>query len=260
MQRYFPQILSIGSVYDDRWIWDLLEKAPTPELARRLSLAKVGSLLKRYRIRILTPEQVREALAAKALQLAPGVVEACRRHVSLLIPRLRLVHEQKLEMERELNKLLEQLSVPRAGKAEHRDARLLQSLPGLGKLVCATMLSEASEPLERRDYYALRTLCGVAPVTKRSGKQYAVSMRTSCRLRLAAFYWMGNAIQRDLQWKNRYAALRAAGQSHGRALRGIADRLLATMMAILKTGTVYDPARRGVLCRQSLPQPAPASA
>lgn len=247
MQRYFPQILALGSVYDDRWIWDLLEKAPTPELAKRVSLAKIGSLLKRYRIRSLTPEQVREALMAEVLHVAPGVVEACRRHVALLMPRLRLVHEQKLEVEREIDELLEQLSTPLEGKAEHRDARLLQSLPGLGKLVCATMLAEASEPLERRDYSTLRTLCGVAPVTKRSGKQYAVLMRTSCsrRLRLAVFYWAGNAIKLDLHWKARYAAHRAAGQSHGRALRGIADRLLAILMAVLKNNVPYDPARLG---------------
>jgi transposase len=134
------------------------------------------------------------------------------------------------------------------GKGEHRDARLLQSLPGLGKLVCATMLAEASQPLENRDYPSLRTLCGVAPVTKRSGKQYAVSMRTSCsrRLRVAVFYWAGNAIRCDPHWKTRYATLRAAGHSHGRALRGIADRLLATLVALLKTKTPYDPTRRGV--------------
>jgi transposase len=250
MQRYFPQILAIGSVYDDRWIWDLLEKAPTPELAARLSLAKIGSLLKRYRIRSLTAEQVREALAAKALHVAPGVIEACKRHVALLIARLRLIHAQKLGVEHDIEKLLDQLSAADEGKAEHRDARLLQSLPGLGKLVCATMLAEASEPLANRDYTTLRTLCGVAPVTKRSGKQYSVLMRTSCsrRLRTAVFYWAGNASQRDPHYKSRYASLRAAGHSHGRALRGIADRLLGTLVAILKNGTPYDPTRRGVPC------------
>jgi len=262
MQRYFPQILAIGSVYDDRWLWDLLEKAPTPELAKRVSLAKIGSLLKRYRIRSQTPEQVREALLAESLHVAPGVVEACRKHVTLLIPRLRLVHEQKLEVERDIENLLEQLSAPQEGKAEHRDALLLQSLPGLGKLVCATMLAEAAEPLGNRDYYSLRTLCGVAPVTRRSGKQYAVSMRTSCsrRLRIAVFYWAGNAIQRDQHWKSRYGALRAAGHSHSRALRGIADRLLATLVAVLKTNTPYDPTRRGVSGPAGLPRTAPVTA
>jgi hypothetical protein len=37
------------------------------------------------------------------------------------------------------------------------------------------------------------------------------------------------------------AALRAKGHSHGRALRGVADRLLAVLIAMLRSGTLYDP-------------------
>lgn len=258
LHRYFPQLLELDSIYDATWIWALWERAPTPETAKRLSLAKIGSILGRHRIRRLTAEQVREVLSSEPLHVAPGVVEACRRSIALLLPRLRLVHEQKLEVEQEIGMLLDELSVPsNEGKAEHRDALLLQSLPGLGKLVCATMLGEAGEPLERRDYTTLRGLCGVAPVTKRSGKQLAVVMRTACnhRLRTAVHYWSSNAVLRDTFWKNRYATLRAAGHSHARALRTIGDRLLAVLIAILKTGTPYDPERRRAASAPTLPFP-----
>ena len=247
LHRYFPQILELDNVYDGGWIWALLERAPTPEMARRLSLAKIGSLLRQHRIRRLTAEEVRRTLSAEPLHVAPGVVDACRRSIALLLPRLRLVHEQKIEVEREIGTLLEELTAPsNEGKVEHRDTRLLQSLPGLGKLVCATMLAEAAEPLDRRDYTTLRGLCGVAPVTKRSGKQLAVIMRHSCnkRLRTAVHYWSGNAVLNDPFWKGRYASLRAAGHSHARALRTIGDRLLAILVAVLKTGTPYDRNRR----------------
>ena len=258
LHRYFPQILELDSIYEARWLWELLDRAPTPELASGLSIAKIRSLLKRYRIRSLNPEHVRDVLAAQPLHVAPGVTEACRRHVALLVPRLRLIHEQKVEIEREIEALLEELSTPIAGKTEHRDALLLQSLPGLGTLVCATMLAEAEEPLGRRDYTTLRALCGVAPVTKRSGKQYAVHMRTSCnrRLRSAIHYWAGNAVLRDDHWRSRYSMLRAAGHSHARALRGIGDRLLRVLLAILKTNTPYDANRRRAVPRLGLALPA----
>jgi transposase len=248
LHRYFPQLLELASVYEARWLWELLEIAPVPKQAKKLALGKVRSLLKNYRVRSLTPEQVLEKLRSEPLHVADGVTEACSRHVALLIPRIRLLHEQQAQVEREIENLLEQLSTAVEGKAEHRDALLLQSLPGLGKLVCATMLAEASEPLEDRDYLRLRSLCGVAPVTKRSGKQYAVRMRAACnqRLRTAIHHWTTNAIQRDPHWKARYAACRAAGHSHGRALRGIGDRLLATLVALLKSQTHYDPTRRTV--------------
>lgn len=258
IHRYFPQILELDSVYESPWLWALLERAPTPDLARRLSLAKIGSILRQHRIRRLTPEQVRERLSAESLHVAPGVTEACRKSVFLLLPRLRLVHEQKLEVEREIETLLDEISTPSTeGKAEHRDALLLQSLPGLGKLVCATMLSEAWEALQARDYTQLRGLCGVAPVTKRSGKQLMVSMRTSCnkRLRTAIHYWSGNAVLNDPFWKAKYAALRAVGHAHARALRTIGDRLLAVLVAILESGVPYDPSRKAV--PRLDPAPAP---
>ncbi|WP_265518714.1 transposase [Nitratireductor luteus] len=47
---------------------------------------------------------------------------------------------------------------------------ILASLPGVGRIVLATLLAEAFDALQRRDYAALRSLAGVAPVTKRSGK------------------------------------------------------------------------------------------
>jgi transposase len=262
LHRYFPQILELGSVYDTHWIWELLKVAPTPELARRLSLAKLGSLLKKHRIRSVSAEQAREILRAEPLRVAPGVTEASCKHVALILPRLRLVDEQKAEVERDIATVLEELSAPIEGKTEHRDALLLQSLPGLGKLVCATMLAEASEPLERRDYTTLRSLCGVAPVTKRSGKQLAVIRRTasSSRLRLAMHFWAQSATQCDPHWKSRYARAKAAGQTHGRALRGVADRLLAVLIAMLKTNSLYDPqcrrAPRGL--GPALAEPAPS--
>src|SRR5499427_9620121 len=67
-----------------------------------------------------------------------------------------------------------------ADLAEHShgaEAKYLSSLPGIGRINLATLLSEASGPLSRRDYQALRTLSGVAPVTKRSGKSHIVVMR-----------------------------------------------------------------------------------
>ena len=45
--------------------------------------------------------------------------------------------------------------------------------------------------LRRRDYHALRCLCGVAPVTRRSGKSLIVVRRLAAhdRLRDAAYHW-----------------------------------------------------------------------
>ena len=95
------------------------------------------------------------------------------------------------------------------------------SLPGIGTVVLATLLAEASDALRRRDYHALRCLCGVAPVTRRSGKSLIVVRRLAAhdRLRDAAYHWARVAAQRDPASRAKYQALRARGHGHARTLR-----------------------------------------
>ena len=57
-------------------------------------------------------------------------------------------------------------------------------MPGIGTVTLAILLTEAGDPLARRDYAALRTLSGVAPVTERSGKTRIVVMRHAAQVRL----------------------------------------------------------------------------
>lgn len=73
-------------------------------------------------------------------------------------------------------------------------------------------------------------------------------MRKAChaRLRNALYHWARVATQHDQRSRARYAALRKRGHSHGRALRSVADRLLAVACAMLKSQTLYDPALGGV--------------
>ena len=105
------------------------------------------------------------------------------------------------------------------------------------------MITEAGDPLARRDYAALRTLSGVAPVTKRSGKTCIVVMRYAAhiRLRQAVFHWGRVAIIHDPKSRSRYEALRARGHSFGRALRGVADRLLGVACVLLRRQVLFDP-------------------
>ena len=64
------------------------------------------------------------------------------------------------------------------------------------------------------------------------------------RLRTAVYHWARVASQHDARSRARYAELRKRGHSHGRALRTVADRLLAVACAMLKAGAVFDPNRQ----------------
>jgi transposase len=110
-------------------------------------------------------------------------------------------------------------------------------------MVLATLLIEASDPLSRRDHQALRNLCGVVPVTRRSGKRCVASMRRAAhvRLRLALYHCSRVTIQYDVASRTRYTQRRKRGHSYPRALRSVADHLLNVAHAMLKDGTLFIP-------------------
>ena len=55
------------------------------------------------------------------------------------------------------------------------------------------------------------------------------------------FHWARVAVLNDPTCASRYAALRARGHSYGRALRGVADRLLGVACVLLQRGMLFDP-------------------
>lgn len=250
LQRFYPQALALCPAADEPWLWSLLERAPTPAQGRAMRRGPLRALLAEHRIRRFTADALHGALQAPALPVAPGTAEAASEHLALLLPRLRLVHAQRGHCEHRLERLLTALAEGpgAAERPEHRDVTILRSLPGVGRVVAATMLAEAWQPLTARDYQTLRAHAGVAPVTRQSGKSRLVGMRRSCngRLRAAVFHWARNSIRLDAHCRAHYARLRQR-HGHARALRGIADRLLSVLIAMLTTATPYDPARRHAL-------------
>ena len=227
------------------WVLDLWTLAPTPTKAARLREATLARLLQEHRIRRLDAEQVVGLLRQRAITVAEGVTEAAVLHLRSLVARLRLANREFHQAERKLNELCTTLrdktSTPKSGGP--RDAAVLSSLPGIGPVTLAILLTEAAGPIKRRDYAALRTLSGVAPGTKRSGKSCLVTMRYAAQIRLrnAVFHWARVAVLNDPKCGSRYAALRARGHSYGRALLGVADRLLGVACVLLQRQVLFDP-------------------
>jgi hypothetical protein len=78
---------------------------------------------------------------------APGAQQAAAEHALMLIPRLRLLHQQRTDLARRIQTILDELAAPTEHTCEHRDAAILLSLPGLGRKTAATMLSEAAQAI-----------------------------------------------------------------------------------------------------------------
>jgi transposase len=240
--------LTLSPAANDPWLWTLLAKTPDPAAWAHLTRRRLAAVLRGHRIRRLTADAVREALQQPRLTVAAGVADAVATRLGALVPQLRLVHEQRLTAERQMDRLLARLAAaPLEGESpEHRDVEILQSLPGVGRMVAATMLTDATGPLAARDYHTLRAQAGAAPVTKRSGKRVRlVQMRYACKrtLREALYHWARTSMQVDGVARTYYRTLRARGHSHGRALRSVGDRWLRILIAMLTSRTLYDATR-----------------
>lgn len=245
--RYYPQALKLADDLGAEWFLKLWEQIPTPTKAKTFRKAAIAKILGIHHVRRLDAEEVLQTLREKPLKVAGGTTEAATAHIQTLIARIRLVNEQIKGAHRKLDELckkLESAGENEPGQAsEQRDVTILHSLPGMGRINLATLLAEASQPLKQRDYRVLRALSGVAPVTRQSGKRKIVLRRYACNRRLeqALHHWARVAVQQDAAARRRYAALRARGHTHGRALRTVGDRLLSLACALLERQVLYDP-------------------
>jgi hypothetical protein len=252
LHRYFPQMLAFCPAADEQWLWALWEKVQSPQaVVKRLKKHHIAIELRKHRVRRVTAEEIHRELITPALPVGPGVTEASVEHIESLLPRLRLVHQQRKECARKVEAVLDSMPFEDASgqKVEHRDVDIILSLPGVGRCITATVFAEASQPLADREYHVIRALAGTAPVTRQTGKQgqpgsrrqVSVLMRRACnpRLRNAVYHMSRVAMQRDSDCKRHYAELRGRGHSHGRALRALGDKLLRILCAMLRSRTLY---------------------
>ena len=203
--------------------------------------------MKKHRLRRFQADEVLATLRAPEVTVAPGVVAAATAHIELLVERLGMIARQARTADSQLAALLDKLgSEPQSAEGqpgEQRDGAILASLPGVGRTVLATLLAEASSALHSRDCQALRCLCGVAPVTKRSGKSRRVLRRRASQPRLvnATYHWSRVAAQHGPRQPCQVPRL-ARPRPHPRPrLRSVADRLLAVACAMLRTARCSTP-------------------
>ena len=164
--------------------------APSPSKAAKLTAKRLERLLREWHIRGVNAEQVVVALRGRSCPLAPGTVEAASEQVLLLLTHVRLLLQPLLTRARRIEQILEELST-HGGEQAVPDVQVLLSLPGVGRIITATMIAQAPQLLVDRDYHGLRAYAGVEPVTRQSGKKSTVLMRYGCNLRLrnAVYHW-----------------------------------------------------------------------
>jgi hypothetical protein len=167
--RYYPQMPKLTKDLAAPWFLELWTIAPTPAKARQLRKSTVEQLLKQHRIRRVDAETVIRTLREPAIKVAGGVAEAASVHMRSLIARLHVINRELQEAERQLDEICTAIGEAEAvsgDSLQRQDIMILKSMPGIGRINLAALLSEGSGPLSRRD------LPGASDIVRcRSGHQ-----------------------------------------------------------------------------------------
>lgn len=240
LEAYHPAPTKLFSSVDRQITLSFILDYPTPAAASRLRAARVGGFCKRYGYTGRVPAQVlAERLRANLLSASAGTVAGKSFSAQSFARLLQVLNEQLSDFDDAIASAL----------AEHPDAAVFASFPGVGPVLSAVLLAELGEDRTRFPTAAiLLSEAGLAPVTRSSGRSRSVRFRYAAngRLREAAMWWAFNSIKES---PGAAAAFREAreqrGQRYHRALRGLAARWMRILWRCWCDGVTYDPTRHG---------------
>src|SRR3954451_1848180 len=214
----------------------LLAAAPTPRTVARLTMGQLRAVLRRAGLQRgldTESERLHHLLRADYLHHPPLVEEAFGHQTLALLRHLDTACANA-----------EDLAAATAERfAQHPDAAIITSMPGLAALTGARVLAEIGDDRARfADARGLKAYAGSAPVTRASGKTTAVLHRRVKNQRLAGlgYLWAFAALTASPGARAHYDRRKAAGDRHIAAQRNLFNRMLGILHHCLATGTKYD--------------------
>lgn len=214
-------------------VLDLLQRYPEPQAMRAAGRARLAARLRKLAPRLgeQLAEQIIRALAEQTV-VVTGTATAGQ-VLSRLAEQLATLRRQRAEVADQVEALVE----------AHPLSAVLISMPGLGFRTVARVISETSG----REFPTaghLAAYAGLAPVSRRSG----TSIRSEHQARggnkrlKRALYLSAFSALKDPTSRAYYDRKRAEHKSHKQALMALARRRCDVLFAMLRDGTLYDPA------------------
>ena len=236
LREFYPAALVAFDELAGRDALAVLAIAPTPTAGQQLSRSKIAAALRRggrqRRIEERTIE-IQTALRTEQLSAPALIADAMGATVAALVAVILELQTQIAVLETELADRFEQ----------HPDAKIIRSLPGLGMTLGARVLGEfGDDPNRYASSKCRKNYSGMSPITRASGKQHVVLARYARNRRLAdaCHQWAFASITASPGARTFYDQRRAAGDTHHRALRALANRLVGLLHGCLRHATLYD--------------------
>ena len=236
LREYYPGALVAFDELGHPDALAVLAIAPTPELGRKLTEARIiGALRRGGRKRNLEKQAKRIRAALRQPQLAaPALVaQAQAANTTALVAVIATLSEQITRLEADLEASFER----------HPDAEILRSLPGLGAILGARVLAESGDaPGRYVDAKGRRNYAGTAPITRASGTSHVVAARLARNKRLFDACYQGAfcALTASPGAKAYYDDHDPGPRTAKVARRKLANKLVGILHGCLAHGTVYD--------------------
>lgn len=236
LREFYPAALDAFTSLTSTDAVSVLAMAPTPTLGRALSRSKIAAGLRRGGRQRRIDEraiEIQQALRTDQLQAPTVVAEAMGSTVAALVAVITELSTQIDGLEAELADRFDQ----------HPDAEIIRSLPGLGMTLGARVLAEfGDDPNRYADAKSRKNYAGTSPITKQSGTRRVVLARFARNRRLAdaCYLWAFTAITASPGARHFYDQRRTAGDTHHRALRALANRLVGILHGCLRHHTPYN--------------------
>lgn len=231
---YHPAALHLFSSLDRDISLAFLRDYPTPTQAARVGASRMAAFCSRHGYSGRTrPELLVDRLRPNLLSASNGTTAGKAFSAMLFVDQLELLNSQVRSITKRIRKRL----------ADHPDAAIFLSFPGMGEVTAAVMLAEMGEDRGRfPNADVLLAETGTAPVTRSSGRSRSVRFRYAAnkRMRHAIDWWTFVSV-RENDWAHEaYEQGRARGQLHNRALRGVGARWVRILWRCWTDSTTYD--------------------
>ena len=254
--RFWPGPIGLFSALDSPISLAFPARYPSLADARMLGEKRMSAFLKaqRYSGHKTAAELLARLRSAPAGRAREVETRARRSVVVRLVATLQMMVKQITELESEISQALD----------AHPDGEIFRSFfRSRDSVICAaTILSEIGDCRARYPHRdAIAADSGQAPVAKESGKRKHAKFRWACNKRLRnALSTLAHSTRMWNPWAAaRYAAARARGHNHRRALRTLGRAWTRIIWRCWTTHTQYDPTRHTGLQQHvlvSIPTPS----
>lgn len=235
--EYYPAFVAAASgKVGTRDALAVLALVPDPTTGSKISRGRIITALRRagrQRYLDVTAERFFTELHAPHLVASDQITVASTASAQTLVAVITAFDNQIAQLELLLN---EQFRA-------HPAAPILSSLPGLGPVLGARLLSEfGDDPKRFADARSRKNYAGTSPITRSSGKSSAVVARfvRNRRLADACNRWAFTSLSSSPGSRRYYDELRSNGKTHSQALKALSNRLVGILHGCLEHGTSYD--------------------